>query len=141
MRLGFSKNSAGKSIASTGAQAMLRALGILFLISAVWVIQSSAAEAQNFKFNRVVIDGNARIGDSAIISQAGIARGQTVSAGELNDAYQRLQNSGLFESVEIAPAGNTLRIKVVEFPTINRVSFEGNGRFKDQAMSALVTSA
>jgi outer membrane protein insertion porin family len=141
MRLGFSKNSAGKSIASTGAQAMLRALGILFLISAVWVIQSSAAEAQNFKFNRVVIDGNARIGDSAIISQAGIARGQTVSAGELNDAYQRLQNSGLFESVEIAPAGNTLRIKVVEFPTINRVSFEGNRRIKDEAMSALVTSA
>jgi outer membrane protein insertion porin family len=34
-----------------------------------------------------------------------------------------------------------LRITVVEFPTINRVSFEGNRRIKDEAMSALVTSA
>lgn len=98
-------------------------------------------QAQNYSFNSVVIDGNERIGDSAILSQAGIARGQTVTAGQLNDAFQRLQSSGLFESVAIAPAGNTLRITVVELPTINRVNFEGNKRIKDGALAALITSA
>ena len=141
MRLGFSKMRAGKKVGSTSVQTIVRAFGVFLLISAVWAVQSAPAVAQNFKFNRVVVEGNARIGDSAVISQSGIARGQTVSAGQLNDAYQRLQNSGLFESVEMAPAGNTLRITVVEFPTINRVSFEGNRRIKDEAMSALVTSA
>ena len=141
MRLGFSKMRAGKKVGSTSVQTIVRAFGVFLLISAVWAVQSAPAVAQNFKFNRVVVEGNARIGDSAVISQSGIAQGQTVSAGQLNDAYQRLQNSGLFESVEMAPAGNTLRITVVEFPTINRVSFEGNRRIKDEAMSALVTSA
>ena len=49
--------------------------------------------------------------------------------------------AGLFESVEIEPVGNTLRITVVEFPTINRISFEGNRRIKDDALSALVQSS
>ena len=98
------------------------------------------AHAQNFSFNNVVVDGNTRIGNSAILSRAGIARGQTVSAGQLNDAFQKLQNSGLFESVSISPVGNTLNITVVERPTINRVNFEGNRRLKNDALSALVSS-
>ena len=98
------------------------------------------AYAQNFSFNNVVVDGNTRIGNSAILSQAGIARGRTVSAGQLNDAFQKLQNSGLFESVSISPVGNTLKITVVERPTINRVNFEGNRRLKNDALSALVSS-
>ena len=98
------------------------------------------AHAQNFSFNNVVVDGNTRIGNSAILSRAGIARGQTVSAGQLNDAFQKLQNRGLFESVSISPVGNTLNITVVERPTINRVNFEGNRRLKNDALSALVSS-
>ncbi|MCD2353622.1 outer membrane protein assembly factor BamA [Sulfitobacter pseudonitzschiae] len=89
----------------------------------------------------MIVEGNARIGQSAILSQAGIARGQNLSAGQLNDAYQRLVASGLFESVAIAPQGNTLRITVVELPTINRISFEGNRRIKDDALTALVSSS
>ncbi|MEP3917702.1 outer membrane protein assembly factor BamA [Ascidiaceihabitans sp.] len=120
---------------------VLRACLILSFFSVTWVLQTAQAEAQNYRFGNIVIDGNERIGDAAILSQAGIARGKTVSAGQLNDAFQKLQNSGLFESVEIVPAGNTLRIVVVEYPTINRISFEGNRRIKDEALSALVTSA
>ena len=92
------------------------------------------AHAQDFSFKNVVVDGNTRIGNSAILSQAGIARGQAVNAGKLNDAFQKLQNSGLFESVSISPDGNTLKITVVERPTINRVSFEGNRRLKERCI-------
>ncbi|WP_254694269.1 outer membrane protein assembly factor BamA [Sulfitobacter sp. SK012] len=96
--------------------------------------------AQEYRFNSVEIEGNTRIGDSAILSQAGIARGQTVTAGQLNDAYQRLNTSGLFESVSIEPAGGTLRITVVELPTINRISFEGNRRIKDEVLATVIRS-
>jgi outer membrane protein insertion porin family len=58
----------------------------------------------------------------------------------LNDAYQRILASGLFESVEIEPRGGTLAIKVVEFPTINRIAFEGNRRIKDEDLSPIVQS-
>jgi len=97
-------------------------------------------QAQQYQFNSVQINGNERIGDSAILRQAGISRGQPVTAGQLNDAYQSLQSSGLFETVEIEPRGGTLVITVVELPTLNRVRFEGNQRIKDETLEQLVGS-
>jgi len=118
----------------------LKGLAFSLLITTAWIAPAPHAAAQQYQFNTVQIDGNKRIGDSAILSQAGIARGQPVSAGELNDAYQRLNNSGLFESVSIAPQGGTLKISVVELPTINRISFEGNARIKDEALTSVIDS-
>lgn len=96
--------------------------------------------AQEYRFDSVVINGNERIGDSAIIARAGIRRGAPVSGGQLNDAYQALQNSGLFETVAIEPRGGTLVITVTELPTLNRVSFEGNRRIKDEVLTQIVES-
>lgn len=98
------------------------------------------AEAQSYRFTTLTIEGNSRIEDAAISSYAGIARGQVVSGGDLNDAYQRILASGLFESVELTPVGNRLVIRVVEFPTINVVRFEGNRRLKDDVLEAVVES-
>ncbi|MFC6642778.1 outer membrane protein assembly factor BamA [Sulfitobacter profundi] len=110
------------------------------MLSVAWLVPGSQAQAQQYQFNTVVIDGNERIGDSAILRRAGIGRGQAVSGGQLNDAYQNLQNSGLFESVALEPQGNTLVITVVELPTLNRVSFEGNRRIKDEMLAELIGS-
>ncbi len=74
------------------------------------------ASGQDFRFTTFDVQGNARISDSAILTYAGIAPGATVSAAEVNDALQRLQDTGLFEAVEIAPQGGTLVIAVQEYP-------------------------
>ena len=99
------------------------------------------AAAQSYRFTKVQVEGNQRIQTSTIVAYTGIERGKSVSAGELNDAYQRILDSGVFESVEIVPRGNTLVIKVTEFPTISRISFEGNRRIKDDALLALIESS
>lgn len=96
--------------------------------------------AQSVSVGSVNIEGNARIGDAAILSRAGIVPGQTLTAGELNAGYQRLIDSGLFESVVFEPRGNTLNITVVEFPTINRINFEGNRRISDEVLAAAINS-
>lgn len=96
------------------------------------------AEAQEYRFTSVEIDGNERIQPSTILSYAGIARGETVSAAELNRAYRRILDSGLFETVEIDPQGTRLVIRVAEYPTINEISFEGNRRIDDDQLSDLV---
>ncbi len=98
------------------------------------------AEAQTYQFSNVQVEGNQRVDVATILSYAGIGRGQAVSAGELNDAYQRISDVGLFESVEIVPKGNTLVIKVKEFPTINIINFEGNKRLKDEMLASIVKS-
>lgn len=97
--------------------------------------------AQSFQFSNVRVEGNQRIQTSTIIAYTGLEQGRRVSAGELNDAYQRILDSGVFETVELVPSGNTLVIKVTEYPTISQIAFEGNRRIKDDALSELVESA
>ena len=98
------------------------------------------AAAQSYNINTVRVEGNQRIEDATILTYAGLTPGGTVSAAQLNEAYQRIVNTGLFETVEIAPQGGQLVIKVTEYPTINRVSFEGNRRIKDEDLATVVQS-
>ena len=98
------------------------------------------AIAQVFSFSNVEIQGNERVDVATILSYAGISRGEEVSAAQLNDAYQRIMNSNLFETVELVPQGSTLVIKVVEYPIVNVISIEGNKRLKDEKLSELIQS-
>jgi len=87
-----------------------------------------------------VIEGNDRVDAATILSYAGITRGAEVSAAVLNDAYQRIANSGLFETVELIPQGSTLLIRVAEYPIVNVINFEGNKRLKDEQLAEIIQS-
>jgi outer membrane protein insertion porin family len=89
------------------------------------------AQAQSYSFSAVTIDGNTRVDAATILSYAALERGKPVSAAALNDAYQRIVNSGLFETVELQPRGGTLVIVVKELPMIDVVDYQGNKRIKD----------
>jgi len=96
------------------------------------------AMAQDFSFSRIDVDGNKRIETSTIITYSGLGTDQVFGADDLNRAYQNILASGLFESVEVVPNGNRLVIKVNEFPTVNKIAFEGNRRVNDNTLRALV---
>lgn len=135
---------AGKSCGErkSGINILYRKVSAISLAVALgYALAPLPAEAQSYRFNSVQVEGNQRIQTSTVVAYTGIERGQTVSAGELNDAYQRILDSGVFETVEIVPRGSTLVIKVTEFPTINQISFEGNRRLKDDALSDIIESA
>ncbi|MEM9437008.1 MAG: outer membrane protein assembly factor BamA [Pseudomonadota bacterium] len=109
-------------------------LGLLISIALV-----AEADAQT-RISNINVEGNRRIETATIVSFAGISPGQVVTAGEINDAVQRIRASGLFETVDVVPSGGTLTIIVVEFPTVNRVAFEGNSRIGDDDLALLVRS-
>ena len=98
------------------------------------------AFAQVFAFSTVKIEGNTRVDAASILSYAGIAKGQEITAGGLNDAYQRINRTGLFETVELIPQGSTLVIRVSEYPFVNIINFEGNRALKDEELAAIVQS-
>ncbi|MTH64749.1 outer membrane protein assembly factor BamA [Paracoccus shanxieyensis] len=117
--------------------------GALALISALAVTAPVAmipGTASAYVFNNVRIEGNQRIEPATILSYLDLPRGRDVSGGDLNAAVQRLQNSGLFESVEVTPSAGTLVVRVAEYPTISRIAFEGNSRLKDENLSEIVKS-
>lgn len=115
-------------------------VAVFLAFATVCGVTLTPAHAQDFSFSNVTVEGNERVDTQTIISYTGIAPGTAVSAGQLNDAYQRVVDSGLFETVELVPQGRTLLIRVKELPTINVINFEGNRRLKDEALSAIVQS-
>ncbi len=119
-------------------RALLVSVSLAFTAGSAMML--TPAFAQSFSFSNVVIEGNARVDAASILRFAGIGRGEVVSAGALNDAYQRLINSGLFETVALEPQGSTLRITVVENPVVNVINFEGNKRLSDDDLFAIVKS-
>ncbi|MTH80072.1 outer membrane protein assembly factor BamA [Paracoccus aestuariivivens] len=117
--------------------------GALALISALAVAAPAAMvplPAAAYVFSNVRIEGNQRIEPQTILSYLDLQRGRDVSGGDLNAALQRLQNSGLFEQVALTPSGGTLVVKVTEYPTINKIVFEGNKRLKDENLAEIVKS-
>lgn len=121
---------------------LYRGVSVLALTLTVGLaVSADVAQAQSYRFNTVKVEGNQRIQTSTIVAYTGIERGKSVSAGQLNDAYQSILDSGVFESVDLVPQGNTLVIKVTEYPTINKISFEGNRRIKDDVLSGIVESS
>ena len=124
----------------TRVRARLLATAVFVTMATVSAPLLTPAFAQSFSFSNVVIEGNTRVDPATILSYAGISRGEEVSAAALNDAYQRIANSGLFESVELVPRGGTLVIRVVEYPIVNVISIEGNKRLKDEQLAELIQS-
>ena len=118
----------------------LRRLIVIFSLVLAAIFVSKPADAQSFRFTSLTIEGNQRIATETIITLADIARGETVTAGQLNAASQRIQDSGFFEEVEVIPQGSQLLIQVKEFPTINRIAFEGNKKIKDEDLVTIVQS-
>jgi outer membrane protein insertion porin family len=101
---------------------------------------ATPVSAQNFNFSNVSVEGNQRIETATILTYLGFGQGEPVTAGAVNDASQRIRATGLFESVDVVAQGRTLIVRVVEFPTINQITFEGNSRIRDAELSAAVRS-
>ena len=118
----------------------IRRLLILSTLSLCLFVMSGVqgAMAQNFSFSRIDVDGNKRIETSTIITYSGLATDQVFGADDLNRAYQNILASGLFESVEVVPNGNRLIINVNEFPTVNKIAFEGNRRVNDNTLKSII---
>ena len=92
------------------------------------------------RVNAISVEGTQRVPDATVVSFANLTPGAVVSDGELNDALQRIMGSGLFETAEIIPASGGLVISVVERPTVNRISIEGNRRLDDEELLPLISS-
>lgn len=140
MKLG---NELGISCGARDARVYIwcRLLTSIFLVFATaLVVLPGSVQAQEYQFSSIRVEGNQRIQTSTIIDYTGIERGKSVTPGQLNDAYQHILDSGVFETVELVPSGNTLIIKVTEYPTISIINFEGNKRIKDEDLAQLISS-
>ena len=88
----------------------------------------------------IQVQGNTRVEDETVISYMTIVPGRSYSAFDVDESLKALYATGLFATVDITPRGSTVIVTVSENPIINRVSFEGNRKIKDDALETAVRS-
>ena len=114
---------------------------IFFAVSAcLFVLTPNFLTAQTFTISEIEIVGNQRIETETIESYISLSKGQNFEADEINSAYQRVLKSGLFDSVTFDENDGVLKVTVAEYPTINRIYFEGNVRIEDTVLEKVLKS-
>ncbi len=94
--------------------------------------------ANNLNLSSILVEGNKRISDEAIVNYSRLEPENSISSGDLNEAYRRIVNTGLFKDVNFEQSNQKLVIVVTEYPTVNEISFEGNKKFTDERLSSFI---
>ena len=108
----------------------------------IFLFEPANLSASTVRLSSIVVDGNNRISDEAIVNYARLSPMADFSSEELNTAYKKILDTGLFKNVTFKQDGQKLIISVEEYPTVNEISFEGNKKFTDEKLvSFLETKA
>ena len=115
---------------------------ILFIVILLlsFSILPNKAHTQETLVSSINVDGNKRISSDTILSLSKVQVGSAYSPTQLNSALQSIKKSSYFKTVDISIVNNILNINVIENPTINSISFEGNKSLNDINLNELITS-
>ncbi|MDR3533114.1 MAG: outer membrane protein assembly factor BamA [Rhodopila sp.] len=82
----------------------------------------------------IKVEGNQRIEDGTIRSYLLVQPGDRFDQDRLDRSLKTLYATGLFQDVRLGRVGDTLVVRVVENPIVNRVAFEGNHKLSDDQL-------
>nr|WP_142847130.1 outer membrane protein assembly factor BamA [Telmatospirillum sp. J64-1] len=82
----------------------------------------------------IVVEGVQRIEPETVRSYMGLSEGEPFDPLRIDEALKNLFATGLFADVALRREGDTLMVRVVENPIINRIAFEGNRRVRDEVL-------
>jgi outer membrane protein insertion porin family len=86
----------------------------------------------------IKVEGNQRIETGTILSYMLVQQGDPFDPDRLDRSLKTLYATGLFQDVRLNREGDTLVVRVVENPLVNRVAFEGNHKLSDDQLRAEV---
>ena len=101
---------------------------VIFFVLLFFSIKSAFA----ISINKIFIKGNQRIDSSTILSYLNIKKNKEISEEDLNAIFKDLFATELFSDISFEFKNDSLFIKVVENPIINRIALEGNKRIDDE---------
>jgi outer membrane protein insertion porin family len=81
--------------------------------------------AHSIVIQKIIIVGNDRITDETIRMFADVNTGKNIIDTNLNEILKSLYNTNFFKDVSVEIIQDTLRIKVVEAPIINKIEIKG----------------
>ena len=111
------------------------------VVCGLWTGAAVAAPADSgLTASSIVVEGNRRIDADTVRSYFKVAPGERLDSAKIDAGLKALYATGLFQDVRISQTGGKLIVTVVEAPVINKISFEGNFRMKDEQLTEEIQS-
>lgn len=86
---------------------------------------SAAFAFQAFHVSNIRIVGLKRVSEAAVMNDLPLKIGETLSETRSSELIRTLYKTGFFKSVELERDGNTLVIRVIERPTVSKLTLNG----------------
>jgi outer membrane protein insertion porin family len=119
----------------------LAVLATALVAATTWVLSAAAqtrpatAAASSGTIGNVRIEGIQRIEPETVKSYLLLQAGDPWDPERVDRSLKALFVTGLFADVKLTREGNTLVVRVVENPIINRIAFEGNSKLSDKDLN------
>ena len=101
-------------------------------------VRPAAVSVPSGAISDIRVDGNQRIETGTIRSYMLVAPGDAYNGERVDASLKTLYATGLFSDVSISRDGSALVVHVKENPIVNRIAFEGNHKFNDEALRAAI---
>ena len=137
--MGFARSATPPEARGAGRLEPAR-LAKLFRSVAVCALLAGAspavAQAQDGgSIGAIAVAGNQRIEAATIRTYLTVREGDPFDPARIDRSLKNLFATGLFADVNISRQDDTLVIRIVENPIINRISFEGNKKIEDDKLT------
>jgi outer membrane protein insertion porin family len=108
------------------------------LITIFFIVFSNLTYSNDYKVNKIIIEGEKRFSEALILKYLPIIKNDTVDDNFLNTVTKNLYQTGFFLDVKVEIQDNKIVIKVAEYPIINQVSFIGNDLLDNDQLVSIV---
>ena len=109
-------------------------IALLLLLSLYSIVQSVAAQQQNYTVVDVEVEGNRAASRSLILGVSSINIGSALTPTDISETIRRLYGLGIFSDVRIdgEPVTGGLKVYIVvkELPKLSGLEFSGNDEIK-----------
>jgi outer membrane protein insertion porin family len=117
---------------------VLALCGLIAGVAATGWPRPAAAQSEG-TVRQVVVEGVQRVEPESVRSYLLVQEGDPFDESRIDRSLKSLFATGLFADVSIVRRGDTLVVRVVENPVINRVAFEGNRELDDETLESEVS--
>ncbi len=114
------------------------ALIVLAPLSGVGGSLLGVEAAQAATVSRISVTGNSQVDDATVIKYLALGVGDNSTSTNLNASVDALLATGLFKTASVTMQGSTLVVRVSENAIAASVLFEGNMRFSDANLVAMI---
>ncbi len=83
-------------------------------------------KSEGIVINNIQVNGNQKVETSTIEAFLSVPKGKPISKDDLDNAFRRMYDTGLFEDLKLTVKGNTLVVDVKENLVVSEVNIVGN---------------